>query len=296
MTTSAVSLLSLGGVANWIDESVTKMLTSVITPMVTSITVKILPFVSVGLSIALVWYGWLISSGAIQTPIFAAIRRLVNIAVIVGIAGAGGLYQKQIATVMLDMPTEIAKLFTGSVKTPSEMMDEAANKGAEIGTKLQDRAPSGLKKIGQAFVFMIVSVIITVISAIMSAVGMLVLISVKVGMGLVVVLGPLCILSLLFEPTKDFFKAWLHQGVYYAIYAGLFMVVFMFVMGMFGMLQKGLLDLTNADQINVFSMLTAMVFFMACSKFMFEQVSAVAGRISGGQGGGISAPGIGKIG
>jgi hypothetical protein len=137
---------------------------------------------------------------------------------------------------------------------------------------------------------------ITVISAIMSAIGMLVLITVKVGMGLVVVLGPLCILALLFEPTKEFFKAWLNQAVYYSIYAGLFMVVFVFIMGMFGMLQQGLLDLTQADQINIFSMLTALVFFMMCSKFMLEQVSAVAGRISSGQGSGISVPFLGKIG
>src|SRR3546814_19156323 len=77
---------------------------------------------------------------------------------------------------------------------------------------------------------------------------MLVLITVKVGMGLVVVLGPFCILALLFEPTKQFFHSWLGQALYYAIYAGLFMVVFMFIMGMFGQLQQGLIDLSKADQ------------------------------------------------
>lgn len=78
--------------------------------------------------------------------------------------------------------------------------------------------------------FVLVALITTVISAIMSAIGMLVLITVKVGMGLVVVLGSLCILALLFEPTRDFFKAWLHQAAYYAVYTGLFMVVFLFIM------------------------------------------------------------------
>ena len=57
--------------------------------------------------------------------------------------------------------------------------------------------------------------------------------------------------------------------------------------GMFGVLQKGLLDLTEADQINIFSMLTALIFFMMCSKFMLEQVSLVAKQVTGGQGGGI---------
>lgn len=297
MATSGVSLVSLGGIANWVDQSVTAMLTSVITPMVASVTAKILPFVSVCLSIALLWYGWLICTGAIQTPVLQACRRVVNIAIIVSIAGANGLYQQQIVGVMLDLPTSVAQLFTSTIKTPSEMMDDAANNGAEIGTRLQERAPSGIKKIAQAFVFVVVSIIITVISAVMSAIGMLVLITVKVGMGLVVVLGPICILALLFEPTRQFFNSWLGQALYYAIYAGLFMLVFMFIMGMFGMLQQGLIDLTHADEINIFSMLTAIVFFMMCSKFMLEQVSVVATKVTGGgAGGGIAVPFIGKIG
>lgn len=296
MATTAVALTSLGEIANWIDQSVTTMLTGVITPMVASVTEKILPVVSVGLSIALIWYGWLMMSGAIRTPVLTAARRVVNIGVIVGIAGTGGLYQQQIAGAMLDLPSSVAQIFTGTLKTPSEMMDDAANKGAEIGTKIQERAPDGVSNIGRAFVFVIVALIITVISAIMSAIGMLVLITVKVGMGLVVVMGPFCILALLFNPLKEVFVMWLRQALYYGIYAGLFMVVFMFIMGMFGMLQKGLLDLTKADQINIFSMLTALVFFMMCSKYMLEQVSVVAGKVTGGGGGGIAVPVIGKIG
>lgn len=296
MAGTAVTLISLGEIANWIDQSVTTMLTGVITPMVASVTEKILPVVSVFLSIALIWYGWLMMSGAIRTPVLSAARRVVNIGVIVGIAGTGGLYQQEIAGAMLDLPGSVAQIFTGTLKTPSQIMDDAANKGAEIGTRIQERAPDGVSNIGRAFVFVLVALIITVISAIMSAIGMLVLITVKVGMGLVVVLGPLCILALLFEPTKVFFRAWLHQAMYYAIYAGLFMVVFMFIMGMFGMLQKGLLDLTKADQINIFSMLTSLVFFMMCSKYMLEQVSTVASQVSGGRGGGIAVPVLGKIG
>lgn len=296
MATGAVTLVSLGEIANWIDQSVTTMLTDVITPMVASITEKILPVVAVGLSIALIWYGWAMMSGAIQTPVLAATRRIVKIGVIVGIAGSGGLYQQQIAGAMLALPSAMAQVFTGTAKTPSQIMDEAANTGAEIGTRVQDRAPDGISNIGRAFVFVVVSIIITVISAIMSAAGMMVLITVKTGMGLVVVLGPICILALLFERLEHLFLGWLRQAVYYALYGGLFMVVFMFIMGMFGMLQQGLLDLSQSNQINIFSMLTAIVFFMICSKFILDQVSTVTSTITGGSGGGFSIPFLGRIG
>lgn len=294
--TTGVQLFSLGWIADWIDKSITKMLTDVVTPLVASVTEKIMPVVGLGLSIALIWYGWLIMNGTIQTPILQATRKLVSIAVIVGIAGTGGLYQRQIAGVMLDLPTDVARIFTGTIKTPAQIMDDAANNGTEISTRLQERAPTGLKNIGKAFVFMLIALIITIISSIMSAIGMIVLITVKLGMGLVVVLGPLCILALLFEVTKDFFKFWLAQAAYYAIYAGLFMVVFMFIMGMFGKLQKGLLDTTNADQINVFGMLTALIFFMMCAQQMLAQVSMIASKITNGAGNGVSVPFLGKIG
>lgn len=294
--TTGVQLFSLGWIADWIDKSITKMLVDVVTPLVASVTEKIMPVVGLGMSIALIWYGWLIMNGTIQTPILAAVRKLVSIAVIVGFAGAGGLYQKQIAGVMLDLPTDVSKLFTGTLKTPAQIMDDAANNGTEISTRLQERAPTGIKNIGKAFVFVLIALIITIISSIMSAIGMIVLITVKLGMGLVVVLGPLCILALLFEWSKDFFRRWLQQVIYYAIYAGLFMLVFMFIMGMFGMLQQALLDTTSADQINIFGMLTALVFFMMCAKQMLAQVSTITAKISGGDGGGVSVPFLGKIG
>lgn len=65
----------------------------------------------------------------------------MNIAVIVGIADTGGLYQQQSASTMLNLPSEVARLFTGTLKRPSQLMDEAANKGSETGTKIQERAP-----------------------------------------------------------------------------------------------------------------------------------------------------------
>lgn len=68
MVPTAVTLTGIVGVANWIDESVTNMLPRVVTPMAASVTEKILSFVSVGLSIALVWYGCLMMSGPIHSP------------------------------------------------------------------------------------------------------------------------------------------------------------------------------------------------------------------------------------
>ncbi len=296
MATGAVQLTSLGGIARWMDASVTKMLEGVVAPMVSNATAAIWPFVTIGMTISLMWYGWLIASGAVATPVFTALRRVVNIVIIVSFAGAGGLYQTELVGIMLDLPSDITNAFTKEPSTPAQLLDEAANNGAEIGTRITDRSPNSVTSPARAFAFIIVSIIITVISALLSAVGIIVLVAVKAGMGLVVVVGPLFILALLFDETKGFFKNWLGQALYYALYAALFTVLFSIIIGMFGLLQQGLIDTTQADEINIFSMLTAIVIFISGAVFMLSQVSVMTRQITGGAGTGMKVPFLGRIG
>ena len=297
MATGAVQLASLGGIATWMDASVTHMLEGIVAPMVSNATAAIWPFVTVGMTISLMWYGWLIASGAVATPILTALRKVVNIVFIVSIAGAGGLYQTELIGVMLDLPSAVTSLFTNEPSTPAELLDAAANNGAEVSTRLQERAPGTWSDASRAFAFVLVAAVITIISALLSAVGIIVLVAVETGMGLVVVIGPLCILALLFDVTKQYFNKWVNQVIFYAIYGALFVVVFGVIMSMFGMLQQGLLDTTSADEINIFSMLTAIIIFISSAAFIMAQVPSIAERISGAGGrGGISIPFIGKIG
>ncbi|OZI62107.1 type IV secretion system protein [Bordetella genomosp. 11] len=296
MAIGAVQLTSLGSIARWMDASVTSMLEQVVTPMVSSVTAALLPFVTVCLSISLVWYGWLIATGAIPIPAMTALRKVVEIAVIVSIAGAGGLYQTRIVSTMLDLPSAMTSVFTSEPSTPSQLLDDAANNGAEISTKINDRAPSFFSDAAKAFAFVLVSVVITVISALLSAVGIIVLVSVKAGMGLLVVVGPLCILALLFDFTKEFFKKWLSQALYFALYSALFMVIFSLIMSMFAMLQQGLLATTDTAEINIFSMLTAITIFIAGAAFMLSQVSVITRQLTGGAGTGVPIPFVGRIG
>jgi type IV secretion system protein VirB6 len=297
MAADPIQLTSLGGIARWMDASITHMLKGVVAPAVSHATAAIWPFVTIAMTIGLMWYGWMIASGAIPTPIFTALRRVVNIVIIAGVAGAGGLYQTEIVDIMLELPTEMTNVFNVEPSTPAQRLDEAANNGSEISTVIQDRAPNSVTSPIKAFAFVVIAVIITVISAVLSAVGIIVLVSIKAGMGIVAIIGPLFIAALLFDFTKKYFEQWLGQVFYYGIYAALFTVVFTIIMGMFGMLQHALLATAKAEgDINIFSMLTAMVLFMVGAKFMLEQVSAIATSITRGQGGGISVPFVGKLG
>lgn len=292
----AIALTSMGSIAQWMDSNVTNMFVNIVTPMVAKFTTSIMPVVSIGLSIALLWYGWLISSGAIQTPIFTALRRMVNIAIIVTIAGAGGFYQKHIAAVLLDLPTAMTNALTAKPTTPATIIDDVANKGSELSTKLNDRAPSGISKAARAFAFVLVAIVVTILSTVFGALGMVVLLTVKVGMGVCVVLGPLLILALLFEYTQTYFRQWLNQVLYFGIYAAAFTIVFTFVIQMFGMLQDALLGVATADQINIFGVMSMLLFFVLCAGAIFRMVPEIVGALTGGRSSGVSVPFVGRLG
>lgn len=297
MAADPIQLISLGGIARWMDDSVTHMLKGVVAPAVSNATAAIWPFVTIAMTIGLMWYGWMIASGAIPTPIFTALRRVVNIVIIASIAGAGGLYQTDIVEVMLDLPTDMTNIFNREPTTPAEKLDAAANNGSEISTEIHDRAPNAVTSPIKAFAFVVIAVLISVISAAMSAVGIIVLVSVKAGMGIIAIVGPLFILALLFDYTRDYFRSWLNQMLFYAIYAAIFALVFTIIMGMFGMLQKALLATAKAEgDINIFSMLTALILFSVGAKFMLEQVSTIARALTAGQGSGVAIPFIGRVG
>lgn len=296
MAAGPIQLVSLGGIATWMDDSVTHMLKGVVAPAVSHATAAIWPFVTAAMTISLMWYGWLIATGEIQTPVLTALQRVVKIVIITSIVGASGLYQTEIVDVMLELPTDINHVFNEEPSTPAEKLDEVTNKGSDVSTAIHERAPGALESPAMALAFVVVAIIMTVISAIMSAVGIVVLVSVKAAMGIVAIIGPLFILALLFDSTKDYFRRWLNQAFFYAIYAALFTLVFTIVMGMFGMLQDALLATTKAKEINLFSMLAALVIFVMGAKFMLGQVSAITRAITGGQGGGVSVPFIGNLG
>lgn len=292
----AIALTTMGGTAQWMDDNVTSMFVNIVTPMVARFTDSIMPAVSVGLSVALIWYGWLMMSGAIQTPVLNAARKVVNIGVVVAIAGAGGLYQKEIVGVLLDLPTAMTSALNSQPTTPAKIIDEVANKGAELSTKINDRAPTGISNAVRGFAFVLVALIITILSTIFGALGMVVLLTVKVGMGVCVVLGPLLILALLFEFTQPYFRQWVNQVLYFGLYSAAFTIVFTFVIEMFGMLQDAMLGVATADQINIFAILSMLLFFAFAASRIFAMVPEIVGALTGGRSSGVSLPVIGRVG
>lgn len=293
----ATALFSLDGIARWIDGTVTETLEKTVAPMVAHATAEVWPFVTAAMTISLMWYGWLIASGAIQTPVLTALKRVVNIVIIVSIVGAGGLYQTEIVGALLKLPAELTSALSEKASDPAKFFDDTASKGVTIGTKITNRAPNSLTSPVQAMAFVIVAHVVALVSAAVSALGLIVLVVAKSAMGMLSILGPLCLLALLSEYTKKYFDNWVSQVLYYGLYSAIFTSIFGIIVGMFGTLQSALLATAESDgEINLFSMLAAVGIFLITALFMVSQTRTIATAIAGSGGRGLRVKFLGEVG
>lgn len=293
----ATALFSLDGVAQWIDGTVTETLEKTVAPMVAHATAEIWPFVTAAMTISLMWYGWLIASGAIQTPVLTALKRVVNIVIIVSIVGAGGLYQTEIVGALLKLPAELTSALSEKASDPAKFFDDKASEGVTIGTKITKRAPNSLTSPVQAMAFVITAWVVALVSAALAAIGLILLVVAKSGMGMLAILGPLCVLALLSDYTRKFFDNWVSQVLYYGLYAAIFTTIFSIIIGMFGTLQSALLATAESKgEINLFSMLAAVGMFLITALFMAGQARTIASVIAGSGGKGIHVKFLGEVG
>ncbi|QEE08229.1 TrwI4 protein [Bartonella kosoyi] len=193
----------------------------------------ITPFVSIGITIAFIIYGWLIIRGAIDMPLSGFVNRFLRISIITSIALTSGLYQSEIANLITQMPYEFSKALMTNPLTDTQLMnllDKAATKGFQYAGRLFQETvffeANGL-------LYSLLGILILLATSSVVAIGGGLVILTKIAIILLVGLGPIFIIALLWQPTYRFFQQWLIQVVNYIILFLLLATVFNLMMNIF---------------------------------------------------------------
>lgn len=277
------TLYSLGGLVQWVDQSITTMLLNGVAGNIEKLTSAIWLPLEIGVMIGLMTYGWMVAAQLIPTPFGQAILRIFKIVAVVAIIESGGFYQTNIMGAMLEAPDGFMQIVTGEPVVARDVLADFNNSGLETATLLDERAPSILTQIGRSVLFSLVSLIITLIYTFVTVAGLLLMTAAKVGMALVVMLGPIFIAALLFEKTKGWFNNWLSQAAFFALYGATFTLMFAIVMGMLGYIQNILLGMATAPEINILQILSAVLFVGVLSFFLLKLPGIVTSQLTGGK-------------
>ncbi|HEX3843734.1 MAG TPA: type IV secretion system protein [Steroidobacteraceae bacterium] len=188
-----------GELASYIGEN-TARVASILEPAV----------ITLGTVYVMIW-GYLQLTGRIEEPFVAGVKRIVTLAVILGMALHLWLYNSLLVDTFYNAPTEFAAAVVGA-SDPVQTIDAIWNAGGAVADQLfrDGGYYSGLG-------YTLAGLTVWLIVGLLCVYTMFLLALSSVALAVLLALGPLFVSFLLFDTTRRFFEAWLAQLANYAL-------------------------------------------------------------------------------
>ncbi|BBL53952.1 trwi protein [Bartonella quintana] len=258
-----------------IDQAITTYVTGISSKAIATMT----PFVSISLTIAFIVYGWLIMRGAIDMPVSGFLSRCLRISIITSIALTTGLYQKDLADLIIKMPNELVSTLISNPLTDNQftnLIDKVAEKGF-------DRASEAFEESAflnaDGLLFGLFGILILLATSFLVAIGGAFILLAKIALILLAGLGPFFIIALLWQPTYRFFEQWIGQVLSYIILIVLLATIFSLMMNIFANYME---DLKFDGQQNIGYTLGGALILSITSIMLLLKLSSIASALAKG--------------
>lgn len=157
-----------------------------------------------------VW-GYLQLVGKIEEPFLAGVKRLMVLAVILGVSLSLWLYNAVIVDTFFNAPVQLAAAVIGAYD-PVSIVDRIILQGGDAGSLLIQKGGilnGNLSYYLAGFAVYLIVGLTAVYTIFLLALS-------RIALSVLLALGPLFIASLFFETTKRFFESWIAQMANYA--------------------------------------------------------------------------------
>lgn len=163
-------------------------------------------------TIYIVVWGYLHLTGAVEQPFAVGLKRIVTLAVVLGVGVRLWLYNSVIVDTFYRAPSQLAAALVGSAD-PVTLIDSIWDQGGAVAGFLWSKG-GGL---GGDFGFYVAGVAVWVLIGLLCVYTMFLISLSSIALAVLLALGPLFIPTLLFERTRRLFDAWLAQLTTYAL-------------------------------------------------------------------------------
>jgi type IV secretion system protein VirB6 len=159
----------------------------------------------------MVW-GYLQLTGRIEEPFVAGLKRILTIAVVLGVSLRMWLYNTVIVDTFYYAPTQLAAAIIGA-SDPVKTIDSIWEQGGAVAGYLWSNAGVFRGDFG----YYIAGIVVWVLMGLLCVYTMFLIALSHVALAILLALGPFFIAMLLFESTRRLFDAWLAQLANYAL-------------------------------------------------------------------------------
>jgi type IV secretion system protein VirB6 len=157
-------------------------------------------------------WGYLHLTGKIDEPVVTGLKRILMVALILGVGLRLWLYNTLIVDTFYSAPAQLAAAMVGSAD-PVGTIDAIWESGGAVAGHLWTKAASSLSDFG----FYIAGAVVWCLVGLLCVYAMFLIALSTIALAVLLALGPLFIALLFFEATKRFFSAWIAQLANYAL-------------------------------------------------------------------------------
>ena len=156
-------------------------------------------------------WGYLHLVGKIEEPLVAGLRRLVVLAVILGVSLHLWLYNSVLVDTFYNAPAQLAAALVGA-QDPVSTLDTIWASGGTVAGNLWDKG--GV--MNGDFGFYLAGAVVWFLIGLLCVYAMFLIALSSIALAVLLALGPIFVALLFFDATKRFFAAWIAQLATYA--------------------------------------------------------------------------------
>lgn len=190
-------------------------LTTYVTDVAGNIITAITPVATTLLMIYVMLWGWSTMRGMISEPIMDGFTRIVRLSVIVALALNLGLYSGYISDFLWQSPDALAGYIASGHSDSAnniQFLDALMSKIYNLGDSYWQKGMAAgvvIPDIGM----IVIAILIWAAGIIATAYGAFLFCMAKMGLAIILAIGPIFVLLMMFEATKRFFDVWLGQAL-----------------------------------------------------------------------------------
>jgi type IV secretion system protein VirB6 len=268
----------------------------------------VIPVAWVALGIGMLVWCLLVVEGRIASPLLDWLLKLVGFLLVLHAMGGG--YLSWVARPIYELPSELVTALSGTSGSAPDLLGQVNEKTVDLVSAMFSAGSKLLHDlaIGAGIAVFLMSVLVVVATYLLLAVALFAIIFSKLGLSLVLAVGPFFLLGLVLPQTRSYFFGWLNTALYfvfYHVFTALFIFMFIGIMNSYmaaltqalggsangGGVPAMVAHLTGAQgpALNVAALTLPILLISVAMFFMFLQIPAICASLTHGSGGTMGA-------
>lgn len=263
----------------------------------------VIPIAWVVLGICMLIWCYLIIEGKVAMPITDWLLKFVGFMVVLYVMGNG--YLSWVATPIFDLPAELTRAMSATSGNAPDLLGQVNEKVVDLVSAMFTAGTKLIKELafGPAIALFLMGVLVIVVVYLLLAAALFSIIFSKLGLSMVLAVGPFFVLALVLPQTRNYFYSWLNTALYfvfYHVFTALFIFMFIGIVNSYvGKLNTALGGVgggnvlsmvarllgASGEGLNVAAITIPILLISMAMFFMFLQIPAICASLTGGSGG-----------